>query len=63
MAARAAEPMVAALAEQVAVALSEMRMILDDILEEQARLKDTVAALQRDATASNDPHGKAPRRR
>lgn len=57
MAARAAEPMVAGLAEQVAVALGEIRMILDDLLEEQSRLKDAVAALRRDVAVLEDARG------
>ena len=51
MAARAAEPMVAGLAEQVAASLGEIRMILDDLLEEQERMKDSLASLRRDIVA------------
>lgn len=47
MVARAAAPMVAGLGEQVAVSLAEIRRTLDDMLEEQARLREAVAALER----------------
>ena len=47
MVARAAAPMVAGLGEQVAVSLAEIRRTLDDMMEEQARLREAVAALQR----------------
>lgn len=60
MVARAAEPMVASLAEQVAVALGEVRMILDDLLEEQSRLEQAVAALRRDVAALEDVGSEVP---
>lgn len=57
MVARAAAPMVASLGEQVAVSLAEMRRNVDDLLEEQARLRETVAALERrlDQTQDDGP--------
>lgn len=61
MAARAAAPMVASLGEQVAVSLAEIRRTIDDMLEEQARLREAVDALERrlDAVAPrrDDPVG------
>ncbi len=54
MVARAAAPMVASLGEQVAMSLAEMRRTIDDLLEEQARLRETVAALERRLDEAED---------
>lgn len=60
MVARAAAPMVAGLGEQVAVSLAEIRRTLDDLLEEQARLREAVAALERQLDATSPGDGPAP---
>lgn len=60
MVARAAAPMVASLGEQVAVSLAEIRRTLDDMLEEQARLRESVAALERRLDASAPPSSRPP---
>ena len=60
MVARAAAPMVAGLGEQVAVSLAEIRRTLDDMLEEQARLREAVAALELRIDAATPPEGSPP---
>ena len=60
MVARAAAPMVAGLGEQVAVSLAEIRRTLDDMLEEQARLREAVAALELRLDAATSPEGSPP---
>ena len=47
MVARASAPMVAGLGEQIAVSLAEIRRSLDDLAEEQGRLREAIAALER----------------
>lgn len=54
MVARAAAPMVASLGEQVAVSLAEIRRNVDDLLEEQARLREALAALERRLDQADD---------
>ncbi len=53
MVARAAAPMVAGLGEQVAVSLAEIQRVLDQLLEEQARLSAVVADLERRLGSTN----------
>ena len=60
MVARAAAPMVAGLGEQVAVSLAEIRRTIDDMLEEQARLREAVAGLERRLDEGSTPNGDAP---
>lgn len=60
MVARAAAPMVASLGEQVAVSLAEIRRTLDDMLEEQARLREAVTALERQLDDGAAPDGDRP---
>jgi len=59
MVARAAAPMVAGLGEQIALSIAELRRSIDDLTEEQARLREAVGELrrrmdQRDTVASAD---------
>lgn len=61
MVARAAAPMVAGLGEQVAVSLAEIRRTLDDMLEEQARLREAVAALERRLDSTTGGEAQTPR--
>ena len=60
MVARAAAPMVAGLGEQVAVSLAEIRQTIEDMLEEQARLREAVARIERQLDEINPASGDAP---
>ncbi len=60
MVARAAAPMVAGLGEQVAASLAEIRRTLDDMMEEQARLREAVTALERQLDDGAAPDGDRP---
>ena len=57
MVARASAPMVASLGEQVALSISELRRNIDDVIEEQGRLREALADIRRRLDAMNGPAG------